>query len=346
MAPQHRYDFASDTVSSACPEAIDTLRVANETPFATSYGEDEFSLRAAQQIERILGRRCTVFFVSSSTAANAIALALLVDPTQAVLCHPFGHIEIDEANAPEHFTGGAKLLHVAGKDGKVDPEQIERLYARGRGYHSAEIGALSLTQSTELGTVYRPDEMARFQALKSTHPELKIHLDGARFANAVVATGAHPRDLLTGVDILTFGSSKNGGLPTEAIVSFDPSLLEGGKALDRVRRRLKRFGHLVAKSRYLAAPWLGMLENELWLRNATNANQRAAELAAGFTAAGYSLAVPVESNQVFVHLPEAVAQRLEQDGWHFYFFSSVGAYRFVCNWNTTSAAVQELLARL
>ena len=338
--------FASDTVAGTCPEAWDALASANDLPYLSSYGEDEISERASAQIQALFGRPCQVFFTTSGTAANSLALSFLVEPCDSVLCLTDAHIQIDEANAPEFYTRGAKLVGVTGVLGRLSPADLEPLLLPDHGYHAAAVKAVSLTQATEYGTVYSPKEIAEFENLKRRNPGLKIHMDGARFANAVSALGCSPKDLVNGVDILTFGSTKNGGGLSEAIVLFDEELFSSSQQLDQLKRKLKQGGQLTAKSRYLAAGWTAMLKDDVWLKNAAHANAMAQSLAKGLGELKLPLRVPVESNQVFVDLDRPTVNRLKAQGWEFYHFPNIAGYRFVCSWSTRDEYVQELLQDL
>lgn len=339
-----RLQFASDTATGVCPEVWSALVRADASGAVPSYGEDNLTAAVEELMSRIFGRPCAAFLVTSTTAANGFALSLLTPPWGGVLCHEAAHLAHDEVTAPEFFTGGAKLVSIGGDRAKIDAGQLPKRLSAGHGYHSPQIAALSLTQATEMGTVYSLDEH-RDILRQCEAKEIRIHMDGARLANAVVALALPAATLTEGVDVLTFGGSKNGGFPAEAIVCFAPSLL-GESKRHEIKSRLKRAGLLVAKHRYLAGAWLGLLENGVWLRNARQANEQARKLARGFEQLGYTLALPAETNQVFVQLPAETAARLNERGWRFFFFDTVGAYRFVTSWNTTDQDVATLLGDL
>jgi threonine aldolase len=341
--PRLRFEFASDTVSGICRESWAAMAEANGAAYVGSYGSDPFSARAEELIEKLFGRPCSVFFIASGTAANAFALSLLAAPYDAIVCHPFAHVEQDESNAPEFFTSGAKLLRARGENGKIDPDSLPAIFERGHGFHAPKVRAFTLTQATELGTVYSASELTAFSPLKKRYPHVKMYMDGARFGNAVAALGTPPRELVRDVDILTLGGSKLGGGPCEAIVCFDEELRADPNHRESVLRRMKRAGHVIAKMRYLSSSWIGLLENDVWLRNSRTANERARELGEGFALLGYELALPVETNQVFVKLDDHAAATLQRKGWQFYYFDTAGAYRFVCSWCTGREAVLELL---
>lgn len=343
MTPNWKNQFASDNTSPICPEAWHALQQANEEhAFTLGYGEDPITARAMRLIQELFETDCEVFFVFNGSAANCLALASMCQPYHGILCNTLAHADTDEANAPEFFTGGAKLLPIEGPGGKIDPANIARILQRGHGIHSAKVRAVTITQATEVGAVYTPDEIRRLTAIKREYPDndFKFHMDGARFANAAATLKVAPKEITwrAGIDVLTFGGAKNGGPPTEALVFFDKSL-----ARDFAWRR-KQSGQLASKMRYLAAPWIGMLENGAWLKHAGHANACARRLGSALAALpGISVTFPVEANAVFVRLPDGLAQKLEDRGWHFYYFSNVASWRFMCSWNTSEQAIDALL---
>jgi threonine aldolase len=272
--------------------------------------------------------------VTTGTAANCLALAGLVPPFGGILCHREAHIQVDEAGAPEFFTGGAKLLLVDGPGAKLTIGALEEARSRIRGdVHQVQASALSITNATEYGLVYSAAETAALGSWAKDHG-LGFHLDGARFANAVAATGASVAELTwkAGVDALSFGFVKNGGLSAEALVLFDPALADG------LKRRRKRSGHLLSKGRYLAAQLLAMIEGEVWLDNARAANEAARRLA---QAAGRRLVYPVEANEVFLKVTPAEAAALRSQGFDFYDWG-VGEARMVTSWDQDLSAVDQL----
>ena len=345
--PNWKLQFLSDNASPVCPEAWQAIERSNvdpESSYTVGYGDDPVTAEAARRIQDVFETDCEVFFVFNGSAANALALSSICQSYHGILCHPLSHAETDEANAPEFFTGGAKLLHVDGPHGRIDPQGIPGILSRGHDIHSAKIRALTITQSTEVGTVYPIEQIHRLTAFRREYTEydFKFHMDGARFANAVVALGnVAPKEITwqAGIDVLTFGGTKNGCPGTEALVFFDKSL-----AREFAWRR-KQAGQLASKMRYLAAPWIGILETGAWLNNARNANDHAKLLGDQLAAVpGVTLAFEVETNAVFARLPEAVAAALQAQGWHFYHFNSVGAWRFMCTWNTTREAIETLVS--
>jgi threonine aldolase len=334
-----RPEFASDNTAGICPEALDAIVAANTGRMA-SYGEDELTRRACDRIRALFETDCEVFFVFNGTAANSLALATLCQSYHGIVCHELAHVETDECGAPEFFSNGTKLLPVAGEQGRIAPATLESAATKRRDLHFPKPKAVTISQSTELGTVYRLDEL---RALGATARGLglRLHMDGARFANAVASLGVAPAELTwrAGVDVLSLGGTKLGMPVGEAVVFFDREL-----AAD-FPWRCKQAGQLASKMRFLAAPWLGMLDSGAWLRHAAHANAMARRLAGGLLKLpGVSLMQPVEANAVFAAMPEHALAALRAAGWMFYTFIGVGGARFVCAWDTTEAQVEALLA--
>ncbi len=337
-------DFSSDNAAAADPRILDALTEANRGA-APSYDEDAISQRLGGRFREIFECDLEVLPVISGTAANALSLAAMTPPYGAVLCHRESHIEADECGAPEFFTGGAKLTLLDGAHGKIDAATLSQTLEKAHfGFvHAAQPTILSLTQSTEAGTVYTPDELRELTTLAGKF-DLKVHMDGARFANALAGRRATPAELSwkAGVDILCFGATKNGALAAEAIVLFRPEL-----AL-HLRYLRKRAGHLIAKTRFLAAQLEAYLEDDLWLDNARHANAMANRLAEGLDAIdGVSLIHPVEANEIFVAMPEDAADRLDAAGARFYrnWGAAPAAYhRFVAAFDTRQADVDRVIA--
>lgn len=333
------YVFASDNTAPMTPEALAALGAANELGCLPSYGEDDAVTGAAvRRLREVFETECEVFFVFSGTAANALALSAVCQPYHSVFCHAEAHVEKDEAAAPEFFGRGMKLHLASGEHGKVSLAAMAETLAQNRGVHSPQPRAVTVTQATELGTVYTPAELGSISEFARRHG-LVVHMDGARFANAVASLGCPPADLTwrAGVDVLSLGGTKNGVALSEAVVFFNKDL-----ARDFGWRR-KQGGHLASKMRFLAAPWLGALDSGNWLRRAAHANACARRLAAGLLAAGHQLAEPVEANGVFVRLDPATVARIERAGWHFYKFLEPDVYRLMCSWRTTEEEVGRLL---
>lgn len=325
--------FQSDNSAAPCPEVLAAIAAAaSATP--SGYDGDAISARLDAAFGELFDHPCTVLPVVTGTAANALALAAMVPPYGAVVCHREAHIEVDECGAPGFFTGGASLMLVDGDHGKLTPERLAAGIAAHRGdVHQVQLRALSLTQATESGTVYTPAELTALGDFARARG-WRIHLDGARFANAVAHLGCHPADVSwrAGVDILSFGTIKNGGLSAEAIVVFAPELV------DDLRFRRKRAGQMPSKGRFQAAQLLAMVKDDVWLRNARAANAAAQRLAA---AAGDRVLHPVEANEVFVKLRPGEAEQLRAAGLGFYDWGAAGSgeARFVAPWDTAEPAI-------
>jgi len=337
--------FASDNGAPVPPQVMAALTAAN-AGYDKSYGADPITAQVRDRIRLLFDApQAAVYLVATGTAANALALATICPPWGAVFCHRHAHIEEDECGAPEFFTNGAKLALVEGAHGKMTPETLAEVLARTGtgGVHGVQRGALSLTNVTEAGTVYTPAEVAGLTALARAQG-LPCHMDGARFANALVATGASPAALTwqAGIDILSLGGTKNGLLGVEAVVIFDPA-----RAWEFELRR-KRAGHLASKHRYLAAQIAAYLEDGLWLRLAAQANAMAARLASGLKALpGVSLTHPAEANIVFAQWPAGGHARLQAAGAVYYEAPAAPgreAARLVTSWCTTEAEVDQFLA--
>jgi threonine aldolase len=331
--------FASDNVAGACPEALAALVAANHG-YVPSYGEDAYTAAAADAIRELFGCDCEVFFVFNGTAANSLALAAGLAPYHSVVCADVAHIETDECGGPEFFSGGAKILLARTDDGRLDPAAVDELVNRRSDLHFPKPRLLSVTQPTELGTVYQPEQIAALGEL-ARRRGLRLHMDGARFANAVAALGCAPADVTwrCGVDVLAFGGSKMGLPGGEALVFFDRKLAE------EFSWRCKQAGQLASKMRFITAPWLGMLEADAWLRYARHANAQARKLAAGLAAIpGVTMIAPCEANGVFVALPPKRRDAIRERGWRFYTFIGPGACRFMCSWATSDEEVAALLA--
>jgi threonine aldolase len=324
--------FFSDNAAAVHPAVFRAMAEADRLD--TAYDGDEWSRRLDSAFSTLFEREVTALWVTTGTAANCLALAGMVPPYGGILCHREAHIQVDEAGAPEFFTGGAKLLLVDGPGAKLSVDALETARSRIRGdVHQVQANALSITNATEYGLTYSAAETAALGAWAKGHG-LAFQLDGARFANAVAFTGATPAELSwkAGVDALSFGFVKNGGLSTEALILFDPTLADG------IRRRRKRSGHLLSKGRYLAAQLLAMLEDGIWLENGRKANEAARRLA---QAAGERLVFPVEANEVFLKVTAAEAEALRSQGFDFYDWG-VGEARLVTSWDQDLGAVDRL----
>ncbi len=322
--------FLSDNAAAVHPNVWEAMRAADAPD--SPYDNDALSLKLDAAFADLFGRPCTVLWVATGTAANCLALATLVPPHGGVICHREAHIETDEGGAPGFYTHGAKLILAEGEGAKLSPEGIEAVMAGIRNdVHQVQPQAVSITQASEYGRCYRPDEMGAIAATAQAHG-LKLHVDGARFANAVAFLGCSPWEACQGAAALSFGCVKNGGMSAEALVFFDSDLAE----VARLRR--KRAGHLQSKGRFLAAQLLAMVEDGLWLENGRSANAAAAELAA---AAGDRLLHPVEANEVFLRLTGAEREALRANGFSFYDWGGDAA-RLVTAWNTPAEHVAAL----
>ena len=326
-------NFRSDNTASAAAEIMAALTSVNDGP-AAGYGEDPWSRKLDETFSALFERDVRVFTVASGTAANSIALASVTPPWGSIICHREAHIECDECGAPEFFSGCAKLVLVDGEAAKLTPGALREGIARNaRGIHSVKPSAVSISQTTERGAIYEPDEVAALGAIAKA-AGLALHMDGARFANAIAALGCKPGDVTwrAGVDLLSFGATKNGALAAEAIVCFDMDRAE------EIARRRKRSGHLICKGRYPAAQLLAYLNDGLWLKLAGRANALAAKL--GEAAAPF-LSVPVESNQVFMRLGADKLAKLRAAGADFYDWGE-GEARLVVSWNQPEADIDAL----
>lgn len=336
--------FASDNSSGAPPEVMAALMRANDG-YARSYGADAIMDRVRLRIREIFeAPEAEVHLVATGTAANALALALHCPPWGAVFCHPLAHVALDECGAPEFYTGGAKLVPVDGVEGRMTPAALaEVLKTTGTSVHGVQRGMLSITNVTEAGTVYSPDEVAALTALAKVQG-LPCHMDGARFANALVATGATPAEMTwrAGIDVLSFGGTKNGLLGVEAVVLFDPA-----KAWELELRR-KRAGHLFSKHRYLSAQMEAYLADDLWLDLAAHANAMGARMASGITALHDAhLRYPAEANMIFADWPEGGHARLTEAAYYPQWAAPAReAARIVCSWDTMPDDVDRFLSRL
>jgi threonine aldolase len=334
--------FASDNYAGTCPEALQYFSQANASGHETAYGEDRWTQRVCDAIRDLFQTDCEVFFVFNGTAANSLALASLCQSYHSVICHEVAHVETDECGGPEFFSNGSKLLTARGANGKLTPQAIEALITRRSDIHYPKPKVVSLTQATEVGTVYAVEEIRAITAV-ARRRGLKIHMDGARFANAVAALDVHPADITwrAGVDVLCFGGTKNGLPVGESVVFFDKALAQD------FAYRVKQAGQLSSKMRFISAPWLGLLENDVWLRNARHANAMARLLHERIrNLPGVKVLFPVEANAVFVELPAAVADALRDRGWRFYHFIGAGGCRFMCAWDTQPETIEAFVADL
>ncbi len=333
-----RHDFASDNTAGLAPEALAALIAANAGA-VSSYGSDAITARTADLIRERLQADAEVRFLISGTAANALALAMLARPFESVLAHEHAHIVTDETGAPGFFGQGLGLTRLAGAHARIDPEALKAALAEPEPAYVQPPGALSLTQATEYGALYSAEQL-RHLIEPCKLKGLKVHMDGARLANAAAA-GFDPADVARlGVDVLCFGGAKAGAGAVEALVIFDPKLAR------RVDHRIKQAGQTASKARLLTAPLMGLLESGAWEGHAAHANRMAQRLAAGIKArTPFPLAHPVEASLVFVRMPADAHDRLLASGWAASDFSD-GSIRFVCSWATTAESVDEFVEAL
>ena len=335
-------DFRSDNTGRAAPELLDALVRANDGT-ALGYGGDDWTARLQQRYSELFESKVRVFPVATGTAANALSLAALGPSWGLVYCSEAAHINTSEANAAGFFGGGLKLVPVTGRDGRIDPEALARtLTAIQPGQiHRGQPAAVSLTQATDLGAVYRLDQLHAIVDIAKAR-SLKLHMDGARFANALARLGCSPAEMTwrSGIDILSFGATKNGGLLCDAIVVFDQNLADG------LAVQLRRAGQVWSKMRFASAQLMAYVENGLWLNMAGTSNAIAARIAAGTDGiAGVRMIAPVEANELFLEMPAAMLDALEADGFQFYRRSATLG-RFVCRFDATEAEADALVAAL
>lgn len=338
-ADEFKRQFASDNYAGICPEAWAAMTEANRG-HVRGYGDDQWTAKAADLIRDLFETKCEVFFVFNGTAANSLSLASLCQSYHSILCHEHAHVEMDECGAPEFFSNGTKVLLLSGANGKIDPVSIELMVKRRSDVHYPKPRAVSMTQATELGTVYGAEEV---EAIGDVCRKLKLrlHMDGARFANAVAALHVAPKEITweAGVDVLSFGGSKNGMALGEAVVFFDRALAE------EFDYRCKQAGQLASKMRFLAAPWVGMLKDGVWLRHAAHANEMAIYLEQQLQKIRQvKILFPRQANAVFAELSTELIQGLWDKGWMFYNFIGKGGCRFMCAWDTTRADIDSFVS--
>jgi len=338
-------NFASDNAAPVAPAILDALAAAN-TGYALAYGNDDWTKKVERRFAEIFEREVAVFLVPTGTAANALALAHVSPPWGVVLCHAEAHIQTDECGAVEFFGGGLKLAGLEGEGAKITPQALQRALDGYGGHapHQMIPSAVSITQATEAGTIYRTGEIAALAEIAHGR-SLALHMDGARFANALVRLNASPAAMTwrSGVDILSFGATKGGAMAAEAVIVFDPA-----RAAYLGERR-KRAGQLVSKHRFIAAQLLAFLDGDSWLDLARHANAKADRLAAELTAIGIKPVWPVEANLVFVVLPSALDAKLRAAGATYYVRRSdsldIGAGKVLVRLVTSFATRDEEVAR-
>lgn len=332
--------FASDNYAGVCPEAWAAMAEAN-SGHQPAYGGDTWTASAADAFRALFETNCEVFFAFNGTAANSLALAALCQSYHSVICSDAAHVETDECGAPEFFSNGSKLLVAPSANGKLTPDAIRSLATKRSDIHFPKPRVVTITQPTETGEIYTLEEIRAISSL-CRELGLRLHMDGARFSNACASLGCSPADMTwrAGVDALCFGGTKNGMAVGEAVIFFDPKLAED------FDYRCKQAGQLASKMRYLSAPWVRMLENGAWLRNAAHANacaRRLAEKVANIPE--LQLMFKVEANAVFLQMPHPMIEALRQRGWQFYTFIGSSA-RFMFAWDSSPARVDELAEEL
>ncbi|WP_156253870.1 threonine aldolase family protein [Pseudactinotalea terrae] len=331
-------DLRSDNTAGAAPYVLEALAAAG-TGTAASYGDDEITARLQQRVSEVFEREAFVFPVVSGTAANALGISALCPPWGAVVCHEGAHILVNEAAATSMFSGGAALLGLAGVGSRLTPEALTACFER-TGWddpHHSQPAVLSVTQATEMGEVYEPEQIGALATLAAARG-LRVHLDGARLANALAALGCVPADLTwrAGVEMVSLGATKNGTMTADAIVVFDPAVAQ------ELRFRLKRAGHVASKGRFQSAQLDAYLTEDRWLRSASRANAAMARLLAGLAELGYHPVVPARANLAFVAVPDEVSARWAQAGVQFYVIEP-GVVRLVTSWATTDADITTAL---
>jgi threonine aldolase len=340
--PPKRRQFASDNNSGICPEALAAMIEANEE-HEPGYGNDRWTEKASNLIREVFETDCDVYFVFNGTSANSLALASMCQSYNSVLCHELAHIETAECGAPEFFSNGAKVLLLGGAHGKIAPQEIERAVKKRTDIHYPKPRVVTITQPSEVGTLYSETEMQAIAEMARKYG-LRIHMDGARFANAVAATGKKPKEVTwqAGVDVLCFGGTKNGIAIGEAVVFFNKEL---SRDFDY---RCKQGGQLASKMRYLSAPWVGVLKDGAWLKHASHANRMAMLLEQKLTdIPGVEIVHPVQTNSVFAAIPKRATDAMYKKGWKYYtHVGTQGEGRLMCSWDTTPEDVEEFAGDL
>ena len=331
--------FASDNVTGACPEVMDAVVAAN-SGIATSYGDDEWSSRLQTKLSEIFETDVEVFLAVSGTASNALALSSLAPVFGKIYCHELSHINTDECGAPEFFTGGAKLIPMRSSNGRIKANELAETIRGSGNVHVTQPSVVSITQSCETGTVYQLDEIKAISKIARKH-KMSIHMDGARFANALASLDVSPAEMTwkSGVDVLTLGGTKNGCLAAEAIIFFKPDMVGNFPYLH------KRSGQLLSKMRFISSQLEAYVTDDLWIRNAQHANSMAKILSEGLNAfSNIELAYPTQSNEVFVYLPRELIDYLNNAGYDINEEELDGkAVRFVTAWNSELKDVDRLL---
>ena len=336
---RERVKFASDNVAGACPEVLNAIISANDG-IASPYGNDEWSKNLQNKFSEVFEKEVIVYPTASGTAANALALSALTPVFGNIYCHKLSHINTDECGAPEFYTGGAKLVTLNGVNGKITPEELSENVGGVGIVHHTQPSVVSITQLCETGETYQLDEISTIAETANKH-NLKMHMDGARFANALVSLGATPAEMTwkSGIDVLSFGATKNGCIAAEAIIFFKPELVGNLPFL------MKRSGHLLSKMRFVSAQLDAYISNDVWLRNAKHANNMGKKLSEGLNSnPNIELVYPTQANEVFAKFPKPVIEHLNSKGYKMNEEELDGkAVRLVTAWNTKESDVNQLL---
>ena len=336
---RERVKFASDNVAGACPEVLEAILKANDGDRAP-YGNDEISKNLQDKFSEIFEKEVIVFPTSSGTAANALALSTMTPSFGNIYCHKLSHINVDECGAPEFYTGGAKLVNLNGVNGKITAEELN-ISISGKGIvHHTQPSSVSITQLCETGEAYELDEIKKISEIAHNH-KLNMHMDGARFANALVSLDCSPAEMTwkSGIDVLSFGATKNGCLAAEAIIFFKPELVGNLPFL------MKRAGHLLSKMSFVSAQLDAYITNEVWLRNAKHANAMGKKLSQGLDQhKNIELAYPTDANEIFVKIPKDIIDQLNSEGYTIKDDEWDGkAVRLVTAWNTNLSDIETFL---
>ena len=332
-----RCQFASDNYAGICPEAWEALALAN-VDHAPAYGNDHWTEEASDKLREIFEFDCEVFFTFNGTAANSLALASLCQSYHSIICSDVAHVETDECGAPEFFSNGTKLLLAQGQNGKLLPKSIEEIVRKRSDIHYPKPKAITLTQSTEVGTVYSVAELDKINEV-ARKLDLHIHMDGARFSNAIASLNVAPKEITwkVGVDVLCFGGTKIGLPVGDAVIFFNKGLAS------EFAYRCKQSGQLASKMRFLSAPWLGILNTDTCKKYGSHSNRLAKRLSDGLQEIpGIEVIYPTQANAVFLNMPPFLADGLRTRGWHFYTFIG-GAARLMCSWDTSDEVVEDLI---
>jgi threonine aldolase len=338
MSKKLKYHFASDNTACVAPEAWQAMETAN-SGYEPGYGEDSWTEKASDLIRDLFETDCEVFFTFNGTAANSLALASMCQSYHSIICHEMAHVETDECGAPEFYSNGTKVLLAGGDNGKIDLNTVRDIAQRRSDVHFPKSKVISVTQPTEMGTVYAPDYLEAIGELAKSL-SLRLHMDGARFFNALASLDVSAKEISwqCGVDVLCLGGTKLGMPVGDAVVFFNKELA------NEFEYRCKQAGQLASKMRFLSAPWVGMLENKAYLKHARHANSCAQSLAEQLSQfSEIKLVAPVEANGVFAHFPDHVHKSLKDKGWRYYNFIAKGGARLMCSWSTSEQDIEDFI---